>query len=771
MSSPSSSSAPILYPLDPSAVNVEEFVTVKLSEENYLTWRSMMLSLIQSYDLVRFALKVTAEVEKEIEEEKKLEDWKRTDELLRGWIRATINENLLVLLEHSETTREDFNTLEKRLTQPFQPGFNEVQNRVARDNSASTYLPIIKAAFNGDREDARRLLKTPGALRAVNGVTYETALMVAARSVQRINFLRKLVDVMTPVDLAMVDYNGRTSLHLAAMSGNVEAAKLLVKKNPQLPNIGDTFSEVPLVAAAICGKREMVLYLLPITKESSITINLFIQNGRLRKLPHALITSGFYDIALNVIQNFPELVHWNINSNPLRSIAGEPSAFLSGAHFNLWQRWIYSCIPVKMENLKKYDFIKGRDIESADDRSSLVNDRQMLNKLNGLLWKIIAITVPPIKQIRDKKLIHQQALELVKHLCTEIVQKEHSKVVEILAEPLFKAATVGIHEIVKEILDSFPSAVHLQNHHNQSVFQVAIVNRREMVFNIIYQFEGASSSFLAIPDGLGNVGLHLAGYFGPEQSQGLKANAAGPVLQIQREMQWFKPSDADCTYSSSLVHFHTGYQASVGKNQEVRKLSLTIDKQKVNNDRLTPVELFNQKHRDLMKEGEQWLKNTAGSCTIIGALIVTVVFAAAITVPGGTKSDTGLPFFSTRKAFIVFAISDVLALFSSASSLLLFLSILTSYYSEQDFLSALPRRLITGYVTLFLSILFMMIAFGATIQLLFGSKNPWVFIPLVGLASTPVILFVFLQFPMLIDIIKCTYGSGNFRKISGRPFY
>ncbi|KAM7470118.1 hypothetical protein LguiA_008301 [Lonicera macranthoides] len=597
-----------------------------------------------------------------------------------------------------------------------------VQNRAARDNSATTYLPLMKAALNGDWEKARVFLEEePEAVRAIIGGTYETALMVAARSVQRINFLRKLVDKLTPVDLAMVGYKGRTSLHIAAASGNVEAAKLLVEKNPQLPNIGNTLSEVPLLSAAIRGKREMVLYLLPVTEENSITQPFRNERGYI--FLHGLITSGFYDIALSVVQRFPELVCCHEYFNPLRSIAGEPSAFPSGAHFNLWQRWIYSCVPVKTENLKKYDSTERNDIESAEERSS---------------------SVPQIKQIRDKKLIHQQALELVKHLCTEIVNKEHSKVVEILAEPLFRAATVGIHEIVEEILDSFPSAVHLQNHRKQSIFHVAIVNRREMVFNIIYQFEGASSSFLAIPDGSGNVGLHLAGYFGPEQSQGLTASAAGPVLQIQREMQWF---------------------------QEVGKLSLTIDKQKVNDDLLTPVELFNQKHRDLMKEGEQWLKNTAGSCTIIGALIVTVVFAAAITVPGGTKNDTGLPFFSTRKAFIVFAISDVLALFSSASSLLLFLSILTSYYSEQDFLSALPRRLITGYVTLFLSILFMMIAFGATIQLLFGGKNPWVLIPLVGLASTPVMLFVFLQFPLLIDIIKCTYGSGNFRKISGHPIY
>ena len=128
----------------------------------------------------------------------------------------------------------------------------------------------------------------------------------------------------------------------------------------------------------------------------------------------------------------------------------------------------------------------------------------------------------------------------MKHLCTEIVKLDHSTAVKILEDPLHMAAAVGIHEIVEEILDSYPIAVYIENEHYQTIFQVAIANRREMVFSIIYQFEGLGDLFLSTQDLSRNVGLHLAGYFGPEQSQGLAASAAGPVLQMQREMQWFR---------------------------------------------------------------------------------------------------------------------------------------------------------------------------------------------------------------------------------------
>ena len=62
-----------------------------------------------------------------------------------------------------------------------------------------------------------------------------------------------------------------------------------------------------------------------------------------------------------------------------------------------------------------------------------------------------------------------------------------------------------------------------------------------------------------------------------------------------------------------------------------------------------PRELFTESHKELVKEGEKWMKGTASSCTVVAALIVTIMFAAAITVPGGNKQDSGLPTFLNKK--------------------------------------------------------------------------------------------------------------------------
>ena len=110
----------------------------------------------------------------------------------------------------------------------------------------------------------------------------------------------------------------------------------------------------------------------------------------------------------------------------------------------------------------------------------------------------------------------------------------------------------------------------------------------------------------------------------------------------------------------------------------------------------TPWKVFSDSHRGLVKEGEKWMKGTATSYTVVGALIITIMFAAAFTVPGGNIQDIGIPVFLHKKAFTAFMVSDAISLLASTTSVLMFLGILTSRYAEQDFLKSLPTKLIIG---------------------------------------------------------------------------
>ncbi|KAI3697562.1 hypothetical protein L6452_30655 [Arctium lappa] len=210
---------------------------------------------------------------------------------------------------------------------------------------------------------------------------------------------------------------------------------------------------------------------------------------------------------------------------------------------------------------------------------------------------------------------------------------------------------------------------------------------------------------------------------------------------MQRELQWF---------------------------QEVKKFVLPTYEEKTNDKTETPMMVFRREHKELRKEGEEWMKKTADSYTITTALIITIAFAAAITVPGGNNGDTGKAIYATKASFIIFAVSDAISLFTSTTSLLLFLSILTARYREEDFLYRLPKRLILGLAMLFLSVTSMIIAFSATLYLLFGEGKPWILIPIAALTCLPIASFVTLQFPLLVELIDSTYGRGIFAKARNR---
>ena len=184
-----------------------------------------------------------------------------------------------------------------------------------------------------------------------------------------------------------------------------------------------------------------------------------------------------------------------------------------------------------------------------------------------------------------------------------------------------------------------------------------------------------------------------------------------------------------------------------------------------NSKNQTPKELFSEEHKKLLK-GEKWMKSTATSCMLVATLIATVVFAAVITVPGGENNNTGVPIFLREKWFLIFVISDAIALFSSSASIIMFLSTLTSRYAENDFLISLPTRLMFGISTLFISIATMVLAYTGAIFLIHDHKYVWVPILIVFLACATVTLFAWQHFHLWADTIRSTYWS----RFLFRPF-
>ena len=170
----------------------------------------------------------------------------------------------------------------------------------------------------------------------------------------------------------------------------------------------------------------------------------------------------------------------------------------------------------------------------------------------------------------------------------------------------------------------------------------------------------------------------------------------------------------------------------------------------------TPKDLFTKTHKTLHKDGEMWMRGTAMHCMLVATLIATVVFAAVFTIPGGNDPKKGTPIFLERNWFLVFFISNSVALLSSSTSILIFLSILTSRYTEKDFLGSLPTRLLFGLFALLISIVGMVIAFGATCFLVYQSETTRVPAIIIGLAGVPISSFLWLHYELFSEIISST---------------
>ena len=55
----------------------------------------------------------------------------------------------------------------------------------------------------------------------------------------------------------------------------------------------------------------------------------------------------------------------------------------------------------------------------------------------------------------------------------------------------------------------------------------------------------------------------------------------------------------------------------------------------------TPKQIFTQTHKALLKDGSEWLTKTSESCSLVAALIATVAFATAASIPGGVSQEIG----------------------------------------------------------------------------------------------------------------------------------
>ncbi|XP_023755239.1 uncharacterized protein LOC111903718 [Lactuca sativa] len=759
------------YPY-PTHVCAPNFVTLKLScRDEYSMWKTQMLCLLGSYGMCGFIDGTFLRPQTSVCGKEKVSDhhtpWGKSDALVKSWILGSLSKETLGYVLNRLTEKfilqrnaADFSAKDVwdelqtiygpaallQLQTKYGPAHVLPQEQVEDEQDkkrAELHQIVYQATVAGNWNLVHVILKT-GQITVVDKITNNenTVLHVAVGTTKKSELLEKLLKLIpenTPIDVRNSD--GSTLLHVAAIVGNTEAVNVLMEKNRDLLLAMDNEGHTPLAVALSNMHTEtsnqLLLHINADKEKFSSTIGDALFSGT--SGDHLLVTaisSKDFRLARKMMRKYKALhgdavmvalaQNFPCELSILEEYIGTYIILFRVTRFleTSFNYMVFRCVPLCGSWV-------GKIIRLF---------------YAGTVW--IVLHFPPIFKILERPFIkkrvqiHQDAYRLLIDACSKIKSCKDSRCYHhYYTNPIFEATRLDACVVVSSIISEFPNAVWSANENGHNFIQYAVINRSEKVYNLLYQMSEHKNIYRTIKDSFGNNLLHLAGRLAPANKLNLISGAA---LQIQRELQWFK---------------------------EVERFVCPLNVVQKNSFHETPQMVFTREHKELVIDGEKWMKATAESYTITAALITTIMFAAAITVPGGNNQEKGIPIFSHAKAFTIFAISDAISLFASVTSLLMFLSILTARFAEQDFLFKLPSKLIIGLAMLFISTTSMVVAFGATLYLVFGHDNSRILTPIAVFTCLPITAFVTLQFRLVIDLISTTYGLSIFGKKRNSVLY
>nr|POE66721.1 ankyrin repeat-containing protein itn1 [Quercus suber] len=298
---------------------------------------------------------------------------------------------------------------------------------------------------------------------------------------------------------------------------------------------------------------------------------------------------------------------------------------------------------------------------------------------------------------------------------TNDISKEKTEIVILLA------ARNGITEMVEYILKEFPVAINYMNK-DKNIVLLAAENRQTHVLQHLLEQEFVKCKLIHEVDANENNALHLAAQIGKQKPWLIP----GAALQMQWEIKWYE-------FVKDNMPQHFCYQ--------------------VNKEGMTPEEIFNETHEELVKSGGEWLNKTSESCSVVAALIATVAFASSTTIPGSINETNGAPNLESHSMLTIFAVSSLVALCFSITALFSFLAILTSRYEQKDFRRDLPKKLLLGLTSLLVSITSMLISFCAGHYFMLKNKLKDKAFPVYAATCLPIVFFAIQQLPLYVDIV------------------
>ncbi|XP_045813972.1 uncharacterized protein LOC123907661 isoform X3 [Trifolium pratense] len=531
----------------------------------------------------------------------------------------------------------------------------------------------------------------------------------------------------------------RTLLHIAVNAGNPKNVEILVTKGgDEFVKKKDKHGDTALALAACYNAKMKIVKTLV---NSKIGKMLLMEPNEKGEIPiHLAAGKGYRKMTCYLYEETPVEVFNKDSRNRVLLLDRCIEAYIFGLSVKQFEDkyGIPEVDIVKFTRSVTLRRVPNRSLRTTSSvkcwspRHFLMLPGQLLRGFRcSLVHFLKDRNVLGIRSIYTLKFMNYEAQAILKYLIQNIKGFNGLGLRQASAhEAMLYAAKNGSVEFINAMREVNPDLLSVTDNGGRGIFWHAILNRRQDVFQLVYFLNGMEKDM--IRDHSDNELLHMAAvHFVPSSS--FDNDILSPVMQIQRELQWFQAV-------AGVVH------------------PICLDAK--NEDGKKPFAVFYESHQELLKAAEQWTKGTAGTYITVASLVLTIMFAAAFTIPGGNNQQTGMPIFLDEKIFNMFLIADMVSIFVSASCVLVFIGILTSRYQAMDFYYALPWKLIIGIVLFLLSICSMMVALYAALSLILkgnhtGSRG-FILGFMLFLGGVPVIILLVSQLRFIYKFIRST---------------
>ncbi|XP_078150748.1 uncharacterized protein LOC144546090 [Carex rostrata] len=580
-------------------------------------------------------------------------------------------------------------------TTPYKNNLLHISAMLGYDEFARKVWSKDPSLFSGTNIDGETPLIT--ALMAAN-LPLATEIFTVASHYMQHDDLEEGFNRM----LLMVDRCKENALHHAMRNGFQEFALKLLMKEPRLAEQVTNIGESPMYMAARRGYSDVV--------------------ARLLEIPSSAVDGPDKESALHAAVNF--------NHPATPPLSSPPNSLTNSIrHYCLYLRVPNPPPPVVSPLLPAIAQALERAAISLDPdrlRASIV--KQMLKKRPQLAYH---------KETSGRNPLHgaifQNNLELVKLFLEYDPNLAYIKTERLT--PFIIAVQKGFVSIAKEIMSVCPDSIYALDINGDNALMHAINFEKLDSFDYILKTSQVHRQI----NQANNNGMR------PLHRAAMQCDPKLVRSLLAHKGQDYTAVDKSASTAVNTVYHQHEFWKTLKWNETFTLLSNEIPstwKHEIGDE----AKKLNKKAA--IKEVKSLTKKYTSNTSLVAALLATITFAAAFSLPGGFSPDpthAGLPVFVRKITFQLFLISDTIAMCSSLA--VAFLCILATW-EDLDFLLNYRK---TTRVLMWCAYEATAVAFATGLFTVIAPNNLWLAIPiLVFCTILPFISKIIGEWPLLM---------------------